>query len=298
MNIEYLNTICNVKAEQGLTYLENESIDLVITSPPYDKTRNYHSDKKDDQQNNFEFDIDIIIDELYRVLKKGGVIIWVVADQTKDANESGTSFQQAIKFKDRGFNLYDTMIFSKTNPIPKTHRRYEQAFEYMFMFSKGTPKTANIIMQPSKFAGNSRVGNTYRQDISDELSAQHNEGRVLDYKIRNNIFEYTVGKDEAYGNIVKRNHPAKFPILLVRDQMLSWSNKDDVILDPFSGSGTTAIASILTGRKYIGFEKKDKYAKDSIEYIKIVEEKIKDNEKCISDFRNDVSKIIYKEFEK
>lgn len=166
------------------------------------------------------------------------------------------------------------------------------------MFSKGTPKTANIIMQPSKFAGNSRVGNTYRQDISDELSVQHNEGRVLDYKIKNNIFEYTVGKDEAYRNIVKRDHPAKFPISLVRDQIISWSNEGDIILDPFSGSGTTAVVSILINRKYIGFEKKDKYAKDSIEYIKIVEDKIKNNEKCISDFRNDVSKIIYKEFEK
>lgn len=299
MDIGYLNTIFNVKAECGLKELENESIDLVITSPPYDKIRNYCNDKKNNNyQNNFEFDIDIIIDELYRVLKKGGVIIWVVADQTKDGNESGTSFEQALKFKGKGFKLYDTMIFSKNNPVPKTHKRYEQAFEYIFMFSKDTPKTANVIMQPSKFAGNSRVGNTYRQDMSDELSPQHNEGKVLDYKIRNNIFEYTVGKDEAYGNIVKREHPAKFPISLVRDQILSWSNEGDVILDPFSGSGTTAIVSILTNREYIGFEKNYKYAMDSREYIKIVEEKIKNDEKCILDFRNDVSKIIYKEFEK
>ena len=297
MNAIELNTILSIRAEEGLKHLKDESIDIVITSPPYDNIRNYNNDDTN-VENNSEFDIDIIINELYRVLKKGGVVIWVVADQTDKASESTTSFHQAINFNKKGFKLYDTMIFEKQNPTPKTHKRYEQSFEYIFMFTKGKPKAANIIVEKSKHSGKQRYNHTYRHDENDKLSPQHKGGEVSEYKIKNNIFKYVVGKNEKYADIVKRNHPAKFPIELVRDQLLSWSNEGDTVLDPFSGSGTTAIVAILTNRNYIGFEKNKKYVESSNRYIDIVKDKIKNNDESIRNFNKDLSNIIYKEFNK
>lgn len=286
-----LNRIVNIKAEDGLKYLENESIDLVVTSPPYDDIRRYSDEEND---SNYEFDINVIIDELYRVIKKGGVIIWVVNDKVNKGSESTTSFHQAISFVEKGFKLYDTMIFAKHNPAPKNHKRYEQAFEYMFMFSKGIPKTANMIMKRCKLAGKNRNKHTYRHDSSGNLGLQHKQGKVLEYKIKNNIFKYTIGNSEKYLDIVKREHEAKFPLELARDQILSWSNEEDTVLDPFSGSGTTAIAAILTDRKYIGFEKTKKYTERSINYIRIVEEKIEKSDASILKFKNDMESLKYK----
>ena len=291
-----VNTIFNTTAEEGLKELDSDSIDLVVTSPPYDKIRSYKSAEESSSITNCEFSIDIVVEELWRVVKIGGIVVWIVNDQTEQFSESGSSFTQALMFKDKGFKLYDTMIFKKINPPPLTHRRYEQYFEYIFVFSKAKPKTTNIMVETCKYAGKSRVGNTYRHTTKDELYIQHNEGDVSEYKIRSNIFEYMVGKDEAYRQLVKRDHPAKFPLLLARDQILSWSNKGDIILDPFSGSGTTAIVAMLTERNYIGFEKNKAYYDNSKIYIKIVEKEIKDCSKVIRQFNKAVSEIKYKKF--
>lgn len=298
-----LNTIVNIKAEEGLTYLKDKSIDLVVTSPPYDDIRRYE-EKNDDNEdendnkknNNYEFDLDIIINELYRVMKDGGVIVWVVNDKTIKT-ESTTSFRQALAFTNKGFYLYDTMIFAKKNAPPKNHKRYEQAFEYMFVFSKKAPKTTNMITRECKNAGKKRNKSTYIQDNSDKYSPQHKNGEVADSAIRENIFTYSVGNCEKYSNIVKRDHEAKFPLELARDQILSWSNEGDIVLDTFSGSGTTAIAAILTNRNYIGFEKTKTYTDRSREYIKIVEEKIKKDDASILAFKEDLKNIKYKEWE-
>lgn len=230
------------------------------------------------------------------MLKKGGAVIWVVSDETKDKSESTTSFHQAIRFKEEGFKLYDTMIFMKNNPVPKTHKRYEQAFEYIFMFTKGNPKTTNIMTQESRYYEKKRSKATHRKDKSDKLTILNTDGNVNKYKIINNVFRYTVGKDESYANIVKREHPAKFPILLARDQILSWSNEGDVVLDIFSGSGTTCIVSLLTNRQYIGFEKEALYAQRSKDYIDIVKKKIENNDDMILSFKEEINKITYKSF--
>ena len=132
------NRIYNQDCVQGLKQLDSESVDLVVTSPPYDNLRAY---------NGYSFDFESTAKELYRVIKKGGVVVWVIADQTKNGSESGSSFRQALYFKEIGFNLHDTMIWQKPNPIPLTHNRYEQAFEYMFVFSKGKPKAFNPILE-------------------------------------------------------------------------------------------------------------------------------------------------------
>lgn len=289
-----INNILNITAEEGLCLLEDESIDLVITSPPYDNIRNYNN--QNTNENIPFFDINIVVSQLYRVLKKGGSVIWVVSDETNKKSESTTSFHQAIRFRKEGFKLYDTMIFMKNNPVPKNHKRYEQAFEYIFMFTKNDPKTTNIMTQPCKFQGKERSKSTYRKDRGDDLKILNTSGYVNDYKIINNVFSYTVGKNEEYSNIVSRKHPAKFPILLARDQILSWSNKGDVVLDIFSGSGTTCIVSLLTDRKYLGFEKEVLYVQRSQEYINIVKDKIKNNDELIVEFKERADSITYKSF--
>lgn len=243
-------------SEQVLKELPNESVDLVVTSPPYDNIKNYH--------NSLDFTFDKfknIVNELYRVLKQGGVVIWVVADQTKDGTESGTSFRQALYFKEAGFNLYDTMIYRKLNYMPLTHRRYEQEFEYMFCFSKGIPKTFNPIKVDSTYAGTKAGGNVYKTD-GDELTKikQH---IVNDKKIKGNVFEYHTGS--AYTG--KYKHPAMFPYDLAKDQILSWSNEEDVVLDPFSGAGTTCVAAKDFDRHFIGIEQNEEYHKISVDRL-------------------------------
>ena len=142
-----LNKIYNEDCLEGMRGIPDGSVDLTVTAPPYDNLRTY---------NGFAWDFEGVAKELFRVTKHGGVVVWVVGDQTIKGNETGTLFRQALFFKDCGFNLHDTMIWKKTNPIPLTHNRFEQSFEYMFVFSKGSPKTFNPIKIPCATKGQIR----------------------------------------------------------------------------------------------------------------------------------------------
>jgi len=219
-------------------------VDLVVTSPPYDNLRVY---------NGYSFDFDSVVQGLYRVLKDGGVVVWVVGDATLKGSESGTSFRQALGFIDAGFRLHDTMIFEKnssTYPASATGNRYSQIFEYMFVFSKGKPKTANLICdKPNKWAGH--------KDFSGKL-----KNPVPDFSPRNNIWRFVTSF-----NGVK--HPAPFPEQLALDHVESWSVEGDVVYDPFMGSGTTAKACVLTGRAWLGSE----ISKD---YVEIAEKRLRE----------------------
>lgn len=239
-----------------LKKINNESIDMVLTSPPYDNLRNYNNSLKW----NFEV-FKKIAQELLRILKDGGVIIWVVGDKTQNGSETGTSFQQALYFKELGLNLYDTMIYRKLNYMPLTHKRYEQEFEYMFCFSKGKPKTFNPIMKKCKYAGTKAGGQLYKTSDDTTTDIRY---IVKDEKIKGNIFEYHTG--QAYTG--KYKHPAMFPLDLALDQIKSWSNEGDIILDCFMGAGTTGVACNELNRNFIGIEIVEKYyeiAKQRIE---------------------------------
>lgn len=219
-------------------------VDLVVTSPPYDDLRTY---------NGYSFDFEAIAEQLFRVVKPGGVVVWVVGDAVIKGSESGSSFRQALFFMSLGFNLHDTMIYEKnssTYPASKSGTRYSQIFEYMFVFSKGKPKSAALICdKPNKWAGH--------KDFSGKL-----KNPVPDFSPRNNIWRYVTSF-----NGVK--HPAPFPEQLAFDHVSSWSVEDDVVYDPFMGSGTTAKAAILTGRRWVGSE-------ISVEYVEIAEKRLKE----------------------
>jgi len=228
--------------------MPDNSVDLVLTSPPYDNLRDY---------NGFTFDFESIAKELFRVTKQGGVVVWVVGDATIKGSETGTSFKQALYFKEIGFNLHDTMIYRKSNRPPLNHPRYEQEFEYMFILSKGKPNVVNLLTTKCLNAGKIN-GGTARNSGSDTLQKKHGAGKPYkETKPLGNIWSYTVGVEKDNRGI----HPAIFPEKLAQDHIKSWSNKGDLIFDPFMGSLTTAKACKGLGRRFIGCEISEEYCK-------------------------------------
>ena len=234
--------------------MDDESVDLVVTSPPYDNLRTY---------NGYCFDFENIAKELYRVTKQGGVVVWIVNDATENGSETGTSFRQALYFMEIGFNLHDTMIWKKETCAFPSSTRYYSNFEYMFVLSKGAPKTTNLIADRKNIWAGTNVHGTYR-DRDDQTHRRNDEWRKKvfdDYGVRFNVWEITTEKQNKTG------HPAPFPEALARDHIISWSNEGDVVLDPFMGSGTTAKVARALNRHYIGFE-------ISAEYCEIIRKRL------------------------
>lgn len=225
--------------------MPDASVDFTITSPPYDNLRTYNGNIQQWSFKKFE----AIAEELYRVTSDGGVVVWVVADMTIKGSETGTSFRQALHFMQCGFNLHDTMIWAKDTMLFPNTTRYGQSFEYMFVFSKGKPKTVHKIQdRKNKWAGTKIHGTTRKTDGDMSRKSNHNKTLVKEYGERLNVWQMPSEKKNKTG------HPAVFPEQIARDHILSWTNEGDVVLDPFIGSGTTAIAAIKTKRRYIGFE--------------------------------------------
>ena len=226
------------------------SVDLTVTSPPYDNLRTYN--------NSLDWGEHVwkpVLQELFRVTKKGGVVVWVVGDATIKGSETGTSFKQALCFKEIGFNLHDTMIYqkNKTHVYDPRQHRYKQSFEYMFVFSKGKPKTFNPIRVDCKNAGKINNSSTYYQKDGTKKSRFY-KGKYKDTKIKDSIWYFHSGGGRT-------GHPAVFPEKLAHDHIISWSNENDTILDPFMGSGTTGIACHELGREFIGIELDEGYFK-------------------------------------
>jgi site-specific DNA-methyltransferase (adenine-specific) len=235
------------------------SIDLTVTSPPYDNLRTYNG-------NNDQWGEHVwrdVIAELYRVTSDGGVAVWVVGDATIKGSETGTSFKQALWAMECGFRLHDTMMYAKNSYMPLTHNRYEQQFEYMFVWSKGKPSTFNPIKIPSLTAGTKRNrGGSKAGEASYAERKRQEKTTVNAEKQKPNIWFYDVGKND------KTKHNAPFPEALARDHIISWSNEGDTVFDPFMGSGTTGKMAKLTGRKFIGIE-------IDPEYFEIAKQRIK-----------------------
>lgn len=254
MNLPINQIICgdNVETLQGFPA---DCIDLTVTSPPYDNLRTYggHS-----------WDFEGVAQQLWRVTKPGGVVVWVVADATIDGSETGTSFRQALRFKEIGFRLHDTMVYHRQAANPSADR-YWQNFEYMFILSKGQPAAANIIKdRPNKYK---RMGGDAVRQKDGTVATGERRVDYAEYGARENIWYYAVGGGNMGDNIC-HGHPAVFPESLARDHILSWSNEGDTVLDPFSGSGTTAKMAKHNGRQFIGIEVNP-------EYCEIAEERLR-----------------------
>jgi len=231
-------------SQDELQRIKTNSIDMTLTSPPYDDLRTY---------NQLEWNSEIwkgILMELWRVTKDGGVVVWVVGDATIKGSETGSSFEQALYAKSIGFNLHDTMIYKK-NAMPNVAPRYAQDFEYMFIFSKGRPKTFNAITEPCIYAG---VGTSPTSRNKDGVLISNGRRTIKPFKKLSNIWEYLAGHSKSTKDKEAHKHPAIFPERLAEDHIMSWSNEGDTILDPFMGSGTSGKIARLLGRNFIGIE--------------------------------------------
>jgi len=232
--------ICGDNCET-LAAMPAESVDLVVTSPPYDDLRTYGG---------HDWDFYGVAWLLKRVLKPGGVIVWNVADATKAGSETGTSMRQALHFQTLGLNLHDTMIYANEKP-PLTHNRYEQEWEYAFILSRGKPKAWNPIKEKSIHAGKVPAGGFRESD--DEMRGRNRSGAVAEMKLKGNIWRVPNHGGNGTG------HPAAFPERLAADFVHSWSNPGDIVLDPFAGSGTTLKAAKELNRRFIGIEINPEY---------------------------------------
>ncbi len=223
------------------------SVDLTVTSPPYDNLRNYN--------NSLEWGEHVwknVLEELFRVTKKGGVVVWVVGDATIEGSETGTSFKQALYAKEIGFNLHDTMIWNKGNftAVGALVSRYAPVFEYMFILVKGKLKTFKPIKdRKNKYGGTIAHGTIRQGDGTTKQISSHNKKAIGEFGQRFNIWEQPNVGDRRV------KHPATFPEKLANDHIISWSNEGDVVLDCFMGSGTTGKMALLNNRKFIGIEK-------------------------------------------
>ncbi|OGK18417.1 restriction endonuclease [Candidatus Roizmanbacteria bacterium RIFCSPLOWO2_12_FULL_40_12] len=247
-----LNYIYNENCLDTMSKMSDDFIDMTVTSPPYDDMRSYSG-------NSFS-EFESIAKELYRVTKKGGVVVWVVGDQTIKGNETGTSFKQALHFKDVGFDLFDTMIYLKPpRGAVGNNKTYWQTFEYMFVLSKGKPKTINpIVDRENKEARN---GDSGTKRLHNGSLLRLKRGGYSKYGRRTNVWEYLIGKGHSASDKIAHEHPAIFPEKLAQDHIVSWSNKGDLVYDPFMGSGTTAKMATINDRKYIGSEISSEYCK-------------------------------------
>jgi site-specific DNA-methyltransferase (adenine-specific) len=246
--------IYNENCIETLRRMPDDLVDMTITSPPYDDLRDYKG---------YHFPVEEIAKWLFAKSKPGGVVIWVVGDRTVGGNETLTSFRHAITFQDAGFNVHDTMIYAKNNPIPSDcGKRYRQAFEYIFCFSKGRPTTFNPLMQQikqEKAFKSFRITKVGRNDLA------HDHVAPKERKV-NNIFYYNVGTSSSKDKIAFQ-HPAIFPEQLVHDQISTWTEPGDLVYDCFMGSGTTAKVAHLLGRRWFGSE-------ISAEYVAIAEQRL------------------------
>ena len=251
---------CNDAIEQ-LPLFADEVIDLVVTSPPYDNLRYYSTKNKKELENIWNFEkFKIVAKELYRIMAKGGVLVWVVGDATINGSETGSSFRQALYFKDEcGFKLHDTMIYLKHNFSNPSSNRYHQVFEYMFVFVKDKLKTFNPIKdRKNKWAGQSCWGRNTIRTRNGELK-EVKKRIISEYGMRYNVWRYNIGYGFGQKDRIAYNHPATFPEQLAYDHIISWSNEGDIVLDPLCGSGTTLKMAEKLNRKWIGIEINPEY---------------------------------------
>lgn len=261
-----VNKILNGECSAVLSKFPDACIDLVVTSPPYDNLRDYKG---------FNFEPEPIIKQLYRTMKDGGVIVWVVGDEVAKGSETGNSFKQALAFINAGFNLHDTMLYEKNGssfPARREGSRYSQIFEYMFIFSKGKPKTAKLICdKKNRWIGWVNWGKKVDRMVDGRLVQNSDIAPIPEFSPRNNIWKYNTGNVYSASDKLAKQHPAIFPEALAKDHIITWSNKGDVVVDIMCGSGTTCKMAKALGRNYIGIDMSQEYCELAEKRVKLAE---------------------------
>ena len=258
-----LDKIYNMDCLEGMKQIPDGTVDLVVTSPPYDNLRKYGGI-------GYEWNFDkfkAIAQELARILKDGGVIVWVVGDATIEGSETGTSFRQALYFMEKGLSLYDTMIWEKPSPQAPTEGRYYDVFEYMFVLCKGIKPRALNLLADRKNISAGLVGSKETRSCAEDRRILDQKRVVAEFSRRFNVW-HVARENNGTG------HPAIFPLKLAEGHILSWSNEGDVIIDPFMGSGTTAVACIKEKRHFIGFELNKEYYDKACQRIDAVKRQL------------------------
>lgn len=259
-----INAIYNENCLETMAKMPDNFVDLTVTSPPYDQLRDYHG---------YSFDFENIAKSLFRITKNDGVVVWIVGDETIKGNETASSFKQALFFKEIGFNLYDTMIYLKPpRGAVGNNKSYWQSFEYMFVLCKGSPKTINLIKDRKN--KDAREGDNGTKRLKNGELQHLKRGGYGEYGRRTNVWEYRIGKGHSTDDEFAFSHPAIFPEKLAADHIFSWSNKNELVYDPFMGSGTTAKMALKLERNFIGSE-------IDPEYCLIAEKRIKEIQKTI-----------------
>jgi site-specific DNA-methyltransferase (adenine-specific) len=246
----------NMDCEMLLNEMPKGIIDLTVTSPPYDNLRYYGKKNEDELKQMWSFDkFKSLANNLYLSTNTGGVVVWIVGDATIKGSETGTSFKQALYFKDVGFNLHDTMIYLKNQLAFPDSNRYYNAFEYMFVLSKGKPKTFNPIKDRKNVSAGRDVNGCERNKDGSLRKKRSCYGNIIkEYGVR---WNYWLFYNQKRG--IETKHPAIFPEQLANDHIISWSNENDIILDPFSGSGTSLVLAEKLNRRWIGIELNEEY---------------------------------------
>jgi len=258
-----MNTITCGDCVEGMSKLPSDSIPLTVTSPPYDRVRNFAA-----------WDFDRVAEQLYRVTMPGGVVCWVVQDGFEKGRRTCTSFKQALRFFGLGFWMWEVLIVVvKSYQLPTTGR-YVSLFHYCFVMSKGKPRKVNVLRdKPNKCAGMMKR-NWHRRSPDGSMRKGVLPQPIAQYGLRGNVWEYAGG----YGSTTKDKyafaHPALMPEKLARDLILSFSSPYDMVLDPFMGAGTTAKMALLNGRRWLGFEIDD-------EYVAIASERLRNAERLL-----------------
>ncbi len=251
-----INNIYNIDCVKGMKQLPDECIDLVVTSPPYDNLRDY---------NGYKFDFENIAKELFRVMKKGGVVVWVVGDKIKNGDRSLTSFKQAIYFQEIGFKVHDSMIYQKKNTPFMRSNAYTNCYEFMFVFSKEKVKTFNPLKTNTARNGFEKlVANKKADGVNKKVL-----GELKKEKTRTNIWSYAVGLGGSTRDKIAFQHTAIFPEKLALEHILSWSNEGDIVFDPMCGSGTTCKMAKISNRNFIGMDISKEYTELSIKRLEM-----------------------------
>lgn len=254
-----LNALHVADCVDFMSRMKAESIDLTVTSPPYDNLRDYKG---------YSFAFEEIAEGLHRVTKIGGILVWVVGDRI-NGGKTLTSFRQGLYFQSIGFSMHDVMIYQKKNTPFMRSNAYTNAYEFMFVLSKGRPKTFNPVKQPTARNGLEMLTYNKRPDGVNKKTL----GKLNREKTKTNIWSYAVGLHGTTSDKIAFQHPAVFPEKLAEDHILSWSEVGDTVFDPMCGSGTTCKMAYLNGRHYIGVDISSDYveiAKQRLEALKHV----------------------------